>query len=44
MTEVKALVGGGHRNLKISRWPKMTDDSRGIVGSWEVGFPEARTS
>jgi hypothetical protein len=44
MTEVKALVGVERGNLRISRWPKMTDGSRGIVGSWEVGFPEARTS
>jgi hypothetical protein len=44
MTEVKALVGVGRGNLMISRWLKMTDGSRGIVGSWEVGFPEARTS
>jgi hypothetical protein len=44
MTEVKALVGEERGNLMILRWLKMTGDSRGIVGSWEVVFPEARTS
>jgi len=44
MTEVKALAGVGHGNLMISRWLKMTDGSQGITGSWEVGFPVARTS
>jgi hypothetical protein len=44
MTEVKALVGVRRGNLRISRWLKMTGGTRGIVGSWEVGFPEARTS
>jgi len=44
MTEAITLVGVGHENLRMSRWLKMTDGSQGIVGSWEVGFPEARTS
>jgi len=44
MTEVKALAGVGRGNLTISRWLKMTGGTQGITGSWEVGFPEARTS